>query len=144
MSGSSDTGGISPGPSRSPARAILLLLILPGLVIAAVSRLRPRLVSMRTGSWLFATLAIWAALLRLPLYGACSVFLAAGAGSAGSADRCRVPWLVPADRSDYALAGLLGLLGVLAALSSGRQAIREQLAVAGLPPPPPWVPRTCC
>ena len=37
----------------------------------------------------------------------------------------------------YTLAGLLGLLGVLAALSSGRQAIREHLAVAGLPPPPP-------
>ena len=37
----------------------------------------------------------------------------------------------------YTLAGLLGLLGVLAALSSGRQAIREHLAVAGLPPAPP-------
>jgi arylsulfatase A-like enzyme len=37
----------------------------------------------------------------------------------------------------YTLSGLLGLLVVLAALSSGRQAIREHLAVAGLPPPPP-------
>ena len=37
----------------------------------------------------------------------------------------------------YTLAGLLGLLVVLAALSSGRQAVREYRAVAGLPPPPP-------
>ena len=35
---------------------------------------------MRMGAWLFATLAIWAALLRLPLYGACSLLLAAGLG----------------------------------------------------------------
>jgi arylsulfatase A-like enzyme len=34
----------------------------------------------------------------------------------------------------YSVGGLLGLLGVLAALSSGRDAIREHLAVAGLPP----------
>ena len=89
---------------------------------------------MRAGSWLFATLAIWAALLRLPLYGACSLLLAAGLGrpiSDAVATRGRSPRTVR-----YTLAGLLGLLGVLAALSSGRQAIREHLAVAGLPPPP--------
>ena len=38
------------------------------------------LVSLRAASWLFATLAIWAALLRLPLYGACSLLLAVGLG----------------------------------------------------------------
>src|SRR5271166_209327 len=60
------------------AHAVLLLL--PGMAIAALSRLRPRLISLRAGSWLFATLAIWAALLRLPLYGVCTLFLAAGLG----------------------------------------------------------------
>jgi len=115
------------------AHAVLLLI--PGIVLAAVSRVRPRLVSMRAGSWLFATLAIWAALLRLPLYGACSLMLAVGLGrpiSAAVADRC---WNAPKVR--YTLAGLLGLLVVLAALSSGRQAIQERGSVAGLPPPPP-------
>ena len=35
---------------------------------------------MRAATWLFAMLAIWAALLRMPLYGACSFLLAAGLG----------------------------------------------------------------
>jgi hypothetical protein len=56
------------------------LLLIPGTLIAALGRIRPRLVSMRAGSWLFATLAIWAALLRLPLFAACSLMLAVGLG----------------------------------------------------------------
>ncbi len=115
------------------AHAVLLLI--PGAAIAAVSRLRPGFVSMRAAAWLFAVLAIWAALLRLPLYGACTLLLAAGLGrpiSAAVASRAWHPRTVC-----YTLAGLLGVLGVLAALSSGRQAIREHLAVAGLPPAPP-------
>jgi hypothetical protein len=60
------------------AHAVLLLI--PGAASAAVSRLRPRFVSMRAASWLFAVLAIWAALLRLPLYGPCTLLLAAGLG----------------------------------------------------------------
>ncbi len=115
------------------AHAVLLLI--PGLVIAAASRLWPGLVSIRVGSWLFATLAIWAALLRLPLYGACSLLLAAGLGRPISAAVARRAW----DRRTmrYTLAGHLGLLAVLAAVSTGQQVIREQRAVAGLPAPPP-------
>jgi len=115
------------------AHAVLLLI--PGAAIAAVSRLRPRFVSMRATAWLFAVLAIWAALLRLPLYGACSLLLAAGLGrpiSTAVASRASHPRTLRCT-----LTGLLGLLAVLAALSSGQQAIREHLAVAGLPPAPP-------
>ena len=112
-----------------------VLLLIPGVAIAAVSRLRPRFVTMRAASWLFAVLAIWAALLRLPLYGACTLLLAAGLGRPISAAVANRAWHARTVR--YTLAGLLGLLGVLAALSSGRQAIREHLAVAGLPPAPP-------
>jgi arylsulfatase A-like enzyme len=112
-----------------------LLLLIPGMVIALISRLRPRMFSMRAASWLFATLSIWAALLRLPLYGACTLLFAFGLGrpiSAAVANRCRSPRTLR-----YTLGGLLGLLGVLAVLSSGRQAIQENLTVAGLPTPPP-------
>jgi arylsulfatase A-like enzyme len=112
-----------------------LLLLIPGMVIALISRLRPRMFSMRTASWLFATLAIWAALLRLPLYGACTLLFAFGLGrpiSAALASRAWSPRMM-----GYTLGALLGLLGVLAVLSSGRQAIQESLAVAGLPAPPP-------
>jgi arylsulfatase A-like enzyme len=110
-------------------------LMIPGAAIAGVSRLRPRFVSVRAASWLLAALALWAALLRLPLDGACTLVLAAGMGrpiSAAVASCAGHPRTLR-----YTLAGLLSLLGALAALSSGRQAIRERRAVAGLPPAPP-------
>ena len=58
---------------------------------------------------------------------------------AGAADQRRGRGLMAVTRgmARYACAGLLGLLVVLAALSSGRQAVREYRAVAGLPAPPP-------
>jgi arylsulfatase A-like enzyme len=113
----------------------VLLLLTPAMLIAAVNRLRPGLVSLRVGSWLLATLAIWAAALRMPLYGACTLFLAAGLGRPISdAVATHGP---SSRRSRYAVAGLLGLLGVLAALSSVRDAVRESLAVARLPASPP-------
>jgi arylsulfatase A-like enzyme len=113
---------------------LALLMLVPGVMVAAVNRLRPGLVSLRAGSWLFATLAIWAALLRMPLYGACSLILAAGVSRPVSAAIAygRSPRPV---RS--ALAGSLGVLAVLVALSSGWQAIREHMAMDGLPLPPP-------
>jgi arylsulfatase A-like enzyme len=113
------------------AHAVLLLL--PAIVIAAICRLRPQVVSLRAGAWLFAALAIWAALLRLPLYGAGTLLFAVGLGRPiGSAVAAR-GWSPRTAR--YALAGLLGVLAVLAAISSGRQVIQERRAVAGLPPP---------
>ena len=105
--------------------------MIPGVVVAAVNRLRPKRISLRRRAWLFATLAIWAALLRVPLYGACSLLLAVGLGRLiGDAVAARGLHL---RRLRYVLAALLGLLGVLAALSSGWQAVRESRAVAGLP-----------
>jgi arylsulfatase A-like enzyme len=121
-------------PWTVPAAHAVLLLI-PAILIAALSRLRPRLVSLRAGSWLFATLAIWAALLRLPLYGAATLLLAAGLGRPISAAVATRDWSRRTVR--YAVAGLFGLLAVLAALSSGLQAIEERRAVAQLPPSPP-------
>jgi arylsulfatase A-like enzyme len=112
-----------------------VLLLIPGVVAAAVNWLRPGLISLRAGAWVLATLAFWGALLRLPLYGAGSLLLAAGLGKlagdavAGYSGHPRPAW--------YGLAGLLGLLGVLAALSSGRQAVQEYRAMAGLSAPQP-------
>jgi arylsulfatase A-like enzyme len=112
-----------------------VLLMIPGVMVAAVNRLRAGLVSLRAGAWLFATLAFWGALLRMPLYGSGSLLLAAGLGRlaadavAGYRGHPRPPW--------YTFAGLLGLLGVLAVLSSGRQVVQEYRAMAGLPAPQP-------
>ena len=85
--------------------------------MAAVNRLRPKLVSLNAAAWLFATLAIWSALLRLPMYGACSLVLAAGlARPISNAVVARGLYLRPM-RSIVAV--ILGPLFVLAALSIG-------------------------
>ena len=111
-----------------------ILLIIPGVVVAAVNRLQPRTFSPGVASWLFATLAIWSALLRMPIYGACSLLMAAGlarpisgaivARGLGSRPLRSIP------------EAALGLLIILAALSSGQRAVVEARAVAGLPPAP--------
>jgi Sulfatase len=111
------------------------LLLIPGLLLAVVCWLRPRPMSLRAGTWLFATLAIWSALLRLPIYSIASLLLASGLGwriSGRVAAPCRRP-----AQARYAVAGLLGLLAMLAAVSSGWRAVRENRAVSGLPAPPP-------
>ena len=112
----------------------MVLLAIPGGLVAAVNRLRPKSLSLNVASWLFATLAIWSALLRLPIYGACSLLLAAGlARPIGNMVVARGPYSRPL-RS--ILAASLGLLIVLAALSSGRRSVEEARAVAALPSAP--------
>jgi arylsulfatase A-like enzyme len=112
-----------------------VLLVVPGVLLGLLSQLRPRPMSLRAASWLFATLAIWAALLRMPLYGIASLLLAAGLGrqlSGNMAAFCQRP-----RRLSYTSLGLLGLLVILAAFSSGSRALRERRALAVLPAPPP-------
>ncbi len=92
-------------------------------------------ITLRAAAWLFATLAIWAALLRMPLYGVCTLLLAAGLGRPIST--AVVAYSRHPRHGRQFLAGLLGLLIVLAALSSGRQAVRKYRAATALPAPPP-------
>ena len=66
-------------PWTVPVGHVALLLI-PAALLAVVNGLRPKPISLRAATWLFTTLAIWAALLRLPLYGVCSLLLATGLG----------------------------------------------------------------
>ena len=111
------------------------LMILPGALIAGLCRWRPGVVSVRAGSWLLATLAIWGALLRMPIYAWCSLLLAAGLGQrigGAIADRG-----LGSRRSRSAAAGILGVLAVLAAGSSGWQSFREARMVGTLPAAPP-------
>jgi hypothetical protein len=98
-----------------------VLLVIPGVVVAAVNRIRPKLLSLNVACWLFATLAIWSSLLRMPMYGACSLLLAAGlARPISNVVVARGLYLRPR-RS--ILAAILSPLIVLAALSSGRRAV---------------------
>lgn len=115
------------------SHAILLVSI--AAPVAIVIWLRPTLISRRALSWLFTTLAIWFALLRLPIYGVCGLLLAAGVGRPLSAAVARA--LLRTRPRRYILAVPFGSLVVLAALSSGRQWIQERSAVAALPAPNP-------
>ena len=128
----SGTGPIFPGAFRL---GIVLLLLIPGLLLAVVGWLRPKPLSLRAGAWIFITLALWLALLRLPIYAVCSLFLAAGMGMQLS--RGAVAVMARPRQARYTLGGLVALLAILAGLSTGWRALRESRTVAGLPPAPP-------
>jgi arylsulfatase A-like enzyme len=116
--------------------AHVILLLIPGLLLAAMTRVRPRRLSVRTGTWLLLTLALWMALLRAPLYGAAVLILAAGLARPISGAIANS--IVRRPRRAWQLfAGLVTGVIVLAALSSGRHAVAERLAVGGLPPSAP-------
>ncbi len=115
--------------------AHLTILMMPGLLVAGLNRLRAGLVSVRATAWLFATLAIWGPLLNLPLSGKASLLLAAGSGRLISR---AVAGLGPRGRrwGRLSLAGLAGLLVVIAAATTGGRAVAEYRALARLPAPP--------
>ncbi len=120
-------------PWTVPAGHVILLLG-PGLVIAVINSRWRASISQRAGVWVLASLAIWGALLRAPLYGACTLLLAVGLGLL-VADRIVLHGLAPR-RLWCVASGLLGLLAVLAALSTGWQTLDEYRAVTGLPAAP--------
>ena len=115
--------------------ADLLIMLAPGLMVASVSYFRPSLLSSRRAVWIFATLAIWGPLLRLPLYGAATLLLAAGAGHAMSGWVARrllgSRWLAP-----LSVAALAIGVAVTAVTSLGRYARAESQALASLSPAP--------
>ncbi len=115
--------------------ANLVIMMVPGLLVAGVNRLRPGLVSLRSAAFLFATLAIWGPLMRAPLYRSASLVLAAGAA------RLISRWV--ADHASgferfarYSLPVLVALVGTTAVVSLRRQALAESGAVARLPVAP--------
>jgi arylsulfatase A-like enzyme len=110
------------------------LMVIPGFVVAILGRLLPRVISLRAGSWLLATVALWGALLRMPVHALSGLLLAVGVGrviadaiaAGGPGSR----------RMRYAPAAALAVLVLLAAASSGLGALRESRAVGALPAPP--------
>jgi arylsulfatase A-like enzyme len=110
------------------------LMLIPGAAVAVTGRLARGRVSLRAASWLLAALALWGALLRLPIYGGCSLALAVGLGRPiGEAIAARG---LVSRRLRLVPPVLVGVLLLLAAATSGREAVREYRAVAALPAPP--------
>ena len=113
----------------------VVLLLIPAMLLAAISVIRTRVVSLAVGWWLLATLAIWAALLRAPLYGASTLLLATGVARllsglmAASIVRHQRQW-------KRAIVGLLAMLIVMASCSSGWHALGEHRVLANLPTAP--------
>jgi arylsulfatase A-like enzyme len=115
--------------------ASLVVMLVPGLVVAGASALKPQLVSLRPAVWIFATLALWGPLLRTPLYGVATLLLAGGiahgisrwiAKRASAFERV-ARWSLPA---------LLALVAATMVVSLGRHALAEMRAMARLPAPP--------
>jgi arylsulfatase A-like enzyme len=120
-------------PWTVPVAHVLILSFAAVLVVAVNGRRSVR-VSTHAAAWLFATLGIWGALLRLPLSGFSSLLLAGGLGGLLShavttpTGHLRHPRL--------ALGVLTSVLALLAAASSGRQMLRESRLVSHLPAAP--------
>jgi arylsulfatase A-like enzyme len=115
--------------------ANLAVMMIPGLLVAGVNRIRPGLVSLRSAVWLFATLAIWGPLLRAPLYGVASLLIAGGAArwlSRWAAVRA----LGFRRFARYSLIVLVAVAGVTAAVTYPTQGQAESRALARLPAPP--------
>ena len=94
------------------------LLGVAGAIVAIVNRFGPWTpMRLRAGAWLFATFAIWSALLRVPLYGVCTLLLAAGDSAPVSTGVVAV-WR-RRNHVRYSIGILLGVLIVLVAASSG-------------------------
>jgi arylsulfatase A-like enzyme len=113
----------------------VVLMLVPGAAVAALNRFGPIRISLRRASWLFASLALWLALLRMPLYGWCSLLLAAGLGRVIGDAVAEHRWRPRQTRAIFAT--LIGTLALFAVLSSGWHAAREYCTVIGLPPAPP-------
>jgi arylsulfatase A-like enzyme len=113
----------------------LLVMLIPGVLIAVANGLKRGLFTARSALWVYATLALWGPLLRAPLYGLATLLLAAGAGRSLSRRSSRRP-----DRlRRFALAGvvlLAGIVVVTAATCLAREAAAERRALARLPAPP--------
>jgi arylsulfatase A-like enzyme len=115
--------------------ASVAFMIIPGLLLVAMSRMRIGLVSARTVAWLLATLAIWGPLLRAPLYGVATLLVAVGLG------RLVSTWCARHQAGfgrfvRYSLAGLVVLLVSTAGVALRSRALAESRALASLPAPP--------
>jgi hypothetical protein len=113
----------------------VVLLAIPAVLLVILSRRWRGRVPLDAAVWLLTTLAIWGALLRAPIYGACALILAAGLGRWIKGPIVQI--IQYPRRWSAVLAGLVGLLTALAALSSGRHALERYRARAALPAPPP-------
>lgn len=111
----------------------VLLLLVPGLILALLTRLRGRLLTLHQAASILATLAIWSALLRMPLYGAASFVLACALGIR-AADLVVAGYRQKPHRGAATIALLVGTLGVLVIMSSGWHAWRQLRAARLLPP----------
>lgn len=109
----------------------LALLAIPGMAIAVLGRGR---LSVRWGAWILATLGLWGALLRLPIYPACSLLAASGLGRLLA--KAIVGDLAGARRLRYVPAGMIMILIASAAATTGWENIHEARAVAALSKPP--------
>ena len=115
--------------------ANLAVMLIPGLLLAALVRIRPGLISVRSAIWPLATLAIWGPMLRAPLFGVASLLVAAGIA------RLLSRWIAnhPTGAGRlvrFSLGALVVLVSATAVISVSREVAAETRAFAKLAAPP--------
>lgn len=117
----------------------LALVMAPALLTVLANRIRPGLVTRHAAAWLFTTVALWGALLRLPLYASASLLLAAGVGRWASRTAVATAGRRPI-AARLSLVGLFAAVAATAVATTGRHAWADYRAGAGLPQPPVGAP----
>jgi arylsulfatase A-like enzyme len=115
--------------------ANLAIMLVPGLLVATLNRLRPGLVPLRAALWVFATLMLAAPLLVLPVTGWTGLLMAAGLGRLIS--RLGVTHAALARRLiRVSLVGMAGMLVAITASTIALPAATEYWTNSHLPTPP--------
>jgi arylsulfatase A-like enzyme len=115
--------------------ANLSVMMVLGVIVAAICWLRPGALGWWTATWLFAAMVLWVPLFRTPLYRMATLLLALGAA------RWVSRWLLnhaPGFERFiwYSLPLFLAVIATTAVISRQRQSAAESLAMAALPAAP--------
>lgn len=117
--------------------AHVALSMTAALALGSAAKLLPRFVSLRFGAFALTTLALWGALLRLPIWWWCGLILAAGVGWQFSRVVARIGFTARSPAVRWTVATLIGGVAVLFAAGTCQQSLRESHAIAALPPAVP-------
>ena len=114
--------------------ANLAILMVPGLLVAALNGMRAGLFPVRATAWIFSTLALWAFLLNMPVAGWAGLLFAAGMGRLLGRFTGDVVSRFPVALR-LSVGALSVLLAIVTAVSAGGQIVTEYLTNARLPTP---------
>jgi arylsulfatase A-like enzyme len=113
----------------------VMLMMVPGLLIAAVNQMRVGFISAGAAAWIFGSFAIWAPLLDLPISGTAGLMFAVGLARLVSRSVARLGH-VGRRRGRRSVLVMVAVTLATALVTAGGRAVSEARAVAALADPP--------